>query len=151
MKNKYKLLIIFSLIVVFAIGVAAGIMGEKYFVHKRIPPREGPRDRQSPHFPTIETMAKELQLSQEQQDKIREIFKRNDDRLKELRGSLHQRLNEMRVLLKSEIDNVLTTEQKQKFEAMIESYLLERKREFDKRRAPGERERSQDKPKGDIQ
>jgi Spy/CpxP family protein refolding chaperone len=150
LKNKYKLLIILSLIVVFAIGVAAGILGEKYLVHKRYPQREGPRDRQSPHFPTIETMAKELQLTQEQQDKIREIFKRNDDRLKELRGSLHQRLEEMRTLLKGEIDGVLTAEQRQKFEAMIESYLLQRKKEFERRRGSGERERSQDKPKGET-
>lgn len=123
MNAKVKFWIIFSLVAVFIIGGAAGYFGERYIVHKRHEMRPGKRDRRGPHFPTVEILAKELSLSQIQQDQIREIFKRNEDRLKAFGEEFHKRLGEMRSQLKNEIDAVLTPEQIQKLEAMINEFM----------------------------
>jgi Spy/CpxP family protein refolding chaperone len=124
MMKKYLLWIVLSLAVVFGLGVAGGVFGERYFVHKK---SDRPA-QQRPHPPSLDAFAKELGLTAEQQDRIREIFKRNDQRMKTLSAEEHKRLGEVRALLKSEIDAVLTPEQKQKFEAMIQRHREEYRR-----------------------
>ena len=37
MKTKYKILVALTLLVVFGLGVAAGILGERYVVHRTKP------------------------------------------------------------------------------------------------------------------
>ena len=127
MNAKVKFWIVFSLIAVFVIGVAAGYLGERILVHRTHRPRTAEMDRRDPHFPTLEMLAKDLNLSQAQQDEIREIFKRNEVRLKAFGEEFHKRVNEMRTLLRTEIDSVLTPEQKQKLEAKIKENIGRRK------------------------
>ncbi|MDH4195820.1 MAG: hypothetical protein OEW05_00275 [Candidatus Aminicenantes bacterium] len=129
MIGKYKALIIITLIVVFALGVAGGYFGERYLKHVR-----AERMRQNrPHFPSLDTMAKEVGMSAEQRERTGEVFRQNEERLKSLRGLMRDRLQEMRGQLKNEIDAILTAEQRVKFEAMIEKYLHSRDVERDKR------------------
>jgi len=146
MNAKIKFWIVFSLIAVFIIGGAAGYFGERYLVHKRHEPKPGERDRRGPHFPTVEILAKELNLSQAQQDQVREIFKRNEDRLKAFGEEFHKRLGEMRSRIKNEIDAVLTPEQKQKLEAMINEYIGKRKAQYEETR----RDPSRQTDKGEV-
>lgn len=129
MKNHYKFWIILSLIFVFAAGVVAGIFIDKLFIQKRW---ERPGSRPAPHR-SIEMMAKELNLSSEQQEKIREIFKNNEERFKSLRKDFFDHLSEIRAQLKNEIKNVLSEEQGKKFEAMIEKHESQMKREQERR------------------
>lgn len=151
--KKYKLLIVVSLLVVFGLGVTAGVFGERYFMHRR--PRRANEPR--PPFQNVETMAKELGLTEDQQARIREIFRNNEERFKALRAELHKRLEEMRGQLKQEIDAVITPEQKAKLEAAIRKYEEERrarqKREVnirrDETRRPPDSDRP-DKPKGEV-
>jgi hypothetical protein len=156
MIGKYRVFIVITLIGVFALGVAGGYFGERYLKHVRFE-----RMRQSrPHFPSLETMAQELGLSAEQRDRIGEVFRQNEERFKGLRGLMHDKLEEIRTQLKSEIDAVLTAEQRQKFEAMIDKYLRPRGGEMDRRPEPGReprrepgREPGRDpgrEPKGDL-
>ena len=108
MKTKYKILVALTLLVVFGLGVAAGILGERYVVHKQ--------DRRTtagrPHAPSPESWAKELGLTPDQQTKIHEIFKRNEERMKAFRTENRARLAELRKMLSEEINAVLTPEQK---------------------------------------
>jgi Spy/CpxP family protein refolding chaperone len=129
MKNHYKFWIILSLILVFAAGVTGGIFIDKLFIQKGLERAGG---RPAPHR-SIEMMAKELNLSSEQQEKIREIFKNNEETFKSLRKDFFDRLSEIRTRLKNEIKNVLTEEQGKKFEAMIEKDESQMKREQEKR------------------
>jgi Spy/CpxP family protein refolding chaperone len=122
MIKKYKLWVALTLIVVFGLGAAAGVFGERYLMHKR--PR-GPVHERTP-FPLLEPVAKALALTAEQQDKLREIFKRSDERMKELDGEIHVRLREVRAQLKSEVDSVLTPEQRAKLEDMIQKERAKR-------------------------
>ena len=133
--NKSRLWIVLSLVLLFAAGMVAGIFADKWFLSKRAEARRGQTNRP----PTLEFWSKELGLTVEQQAKIREIFKhneerlQNDERLKGLRGDLDKRYGEIRAQLKAEIDAVLTPEQKQKLEAMIQKHNEERRKDNERR------------------
>ena len=143
--NKSRLGVAFSLILLFAAGLVAGIFADKWFLSKRAEAR-----RPGPRTPTLEIWTKELGLSVEQQAKIREIFKQNetlmqtDERLKGLRGDMDKRYAEIRAQLKAEIDAVLTPAQKQKLEAMIQKHNEDRRRENERR------QRARDSRPGDA-
>jgi DNA anti-recombination protein RmuC len=143
MKNNYKLWIILSLIVVFIAGVICGILIDKNMLNKRT---HDSRRRSSTRFPTLEMMAEELVLTSEQQAQIREIFHNNEERFKNLRQDMDKRLSDIRAQLLTDIKSVLTDEQKTKFEAMIDKYKSQRKREFEERKR---RQEKSDRDKGD--
>jgi Spy/CpxP family protein refolding chaperone len=127
--------IVLSLLLLFAAGMVAGIFADKWFLGGKGDVRRGQSNRPS----TLELWSKELQLTGDQQAKIREIFKHNevrlqsDERLKGLRADSDKRFAEIRALLKAEIDAVLTPEQKQKLEAMIQKHNEERRKENERR------------------
>lgn len=122
MVKKYKLWVALTLMVVFGLGAAAGVLGERYLMHKR---SRGPVHERTP-FPLLAPVAKALALTAEQQDQLREIFKRSDDRMKVLDGEIHVRLREVRAQLKSEVDGVLTPEQRAKLEDIIQKERAKR-------------------------
>ena len=132
MKNYNKFWIVFSLIVVFSAGFIGGILFEKHLIDKKVEKRV--KRRNSVRFPSLEMMAKELSLTPEQEEQIREIFKNNEKRFKNLRSDINERLLSIRSQLKNEIKNVLADEQVLKFEAMIEKYISQRKKEVEKRK-----------------
>jgi hypothetical protein len=132
MKNGNKFWIVLSFIIVFAAGIAAGILFENNFLDKK--PRRSEDRRSSVRFPTLDMMAEELGLTAEQQEQLREIFKNNEERLKAYRNQIHEHYASLRAQLKQEMDNVFSAEQKVKFEAMIEKYLSERKKEMEERK-----------------
>jgi Spy/CpxP family protein refolding chaperone len=125
MFKKYMIWIVLTLLVVFALGAVAGFFGERYVIHRR-PPAAG---QQRLHFPSLDEFAKDLDLTADQKAKIGEIFKRNEERMKQLRTELHGRLGDIRSLLKNEIDSVLTPEQKQKLETLIQKHIEESRRQ----------------------
>jgi Spy/CpxP family protein refolding chaperone len=124
MFKKYMIWIVLTLLVVFALGAAAGIFGERYLMH-----RKPPVPQQRSHFPSLDEFAKDLGLTAEQKAKIGEIFKRNEERMKQLRIELHARLGDIRSLLKNEIDGVLTPAQKQKLETLIQRHIEQSRRQ----------------------
>jgi len=132
MKNHYKFWIILSLIIVFAAGVLGGILLEQQIARSKI--RKKMERRSSVRFPTLEMMAEELSLSSGQQEKIREIFRNTEERMKELNSAFRKQFSNLRSQLKDDIKSVLSEEQAQKFEAMIERYLAQRKKEMEERK-----------------
>jgi len=147
MKNNYKLWIVLSLVIVLAAGIMGGILFERHVLDKKT--GKSTRRRSTVRFPGFEIMAQELNLTQEQQEQIRDIFKNNEKRIKEMRGHFSERYSSLRTQLKSEIKNVLTEEQNLKFEAMIEKYLSQRKRDLDKRKKHSGKPRKHKKDKGE--
>lgn len=139
MKNHYKFWIILSFIVVFIVGVLAGVLIDKQLLPAKGKPR---KDRRPARFPTLEIMAEELKLTPEQEEAIRGVFRNNEERLKNLNSLIHEHISTIRSQLKEEIKNVLSEEQNIKFEEMINRYLKKRKREVDKRKTHrGEKEK----------
>ncbi len=144
MKNSNKLWIILSLIVVFAAGVIAGVLFEDQILDKKT--RRGERQRSSVRFPTLEMITEELNLTEEQQEKFRQTFRNNEERLKNYRAQIHEQYASLRAQLKEEIDSILTEEQRVKFQAMIEKYLSERKKQMEER---DRRSKNRDRDKRD--
>ncbi|MGD2294392.1 MAG: hypothetical protein PVF22_00975 [Candidatus Aminicenantes bacterium] len=143
MSNHYKFWTVLSLIVVFAAGVLSGVLLDKYIFDKTPKKhweRADQKKRGSTRFPTLDMWAQELNLSPEQQEKISEIFKNNEERFKIMRKDMNERLKNIRIQLNNEIKNVLTEEQQAKYDAMIEKYLSQRKREMDKRKKQSDRQ-----------
>jgi predicted component of type VI protein secretion system len=62
-------------------------------------------------------------MTPDQKEEIRKIFERNEDRLKELHDQVHRRLGEVRERLKTEIDGVLTLDQRKKLDALLERHM----------------------------
>lgn len=143
MKNNYKLWIVLSLIVVFIAGVISGVLIDKNLLDKR---RHDSRRRSSTRFPTLEMMANELALSAEQQELIKEIFQNNEERFKQLRRDRDKNLADIRSQLLADIKSVLNEEQKARFEAMIDKYREQRKREHEEWKR---RRESSDRNKGE--
>jgi len=136
--KKSKLWIILSLILIFAAGVGGGIFAEHWWLAKK---PEARRSIMAARYPSHDRWAKELGLTAEQQEKIREIFKKNDERIKGLRTDYFNHVGEMRDELKKEIDAVLTPAQKQKTEAMIQKFSEEHRRDNEKREKQNESQR----------
>jgi hypothetical protein len=128
MKTKYKILIALTLAVVFGLGVAGGVLGERYVKHRA--DRRAAASR--PRMPSPEDWAKSLALTQDQQDRIHEIFRRNDERMKAFRTENRAKLSDLRKQLRNEIDAVLTLEQKQKNDEMIRRFDEWRKKESER-------------------
>jgi Spy/CpxP family protein refolding chaperone len=122
MKNKGKFWMGLSILVIFAAGMASGVFVDKYLLSGR----HGRDRRGGP--PSIEMMAKDLGLTQDQQDRIRFIFQQSEDRFRELRSNMHMSLSQIREGIKNEIDKILTPEQKEKFEAMLNEHSGQRSR-----------------------
>lgn len=130
MSNKYKLWVALSLVAVFILGLAVGILGDKMFFGKK---NVVSRQRQET-FPTLEVISRELQLTPEQEEKIREVFKRSEERFQAFRKEIHSRLIELREQLKTEMDEVFTPEQEKKMQELMDRYMRQRRREFPPRR-----------------
>lgn len=125
MKTKYRVLVALTLLVVFGLGVAAGVLGERYAVHKNDRRASAAR----PHAPSPESWAKELGLTEEQQAAMRKIFEKNEERMKAYRSEGRARLAAVRKMLWDEINAVLTPEQKKKNDEMIRRFEERRRQE----------------------
>ncbi|HPW17256.1 MAG TPA: hypothetical protein PLP83_02615 [Candidatus Aminicenantes bacterium] len=143
MKMKYKVLVALTLLVVFGLGVAAGVLGERYTVHKRLQRMAAGR----PHAPSQEGWAKELGLTEEQKAQIREVFKRNEERMRAYRAESSARLSEMRKKLWDETSAVLTPEQRAKNEEMFRR-MEEQRRRGSERNASRDRRGNDPRPPG---
>jgi Spy/CpxP family protein refolding chaperone len=140
MKTKYKILVALTLLVVFGLGVTAGVLGQRYAAHRAARRAAAAR----PHPPTPASWAKELGLTQEQQDRMREIFKKSEERMKAFRTESRAKLDELRKQLWGETNAILTPEQRTKNDEMIRRFEDWRKKESE--RNPSRDRRSQDPP-----
>jgi Spy/CpxP family protein refolding chaperone len=145
MKNHNKAWIIFSFLVVFAAGIFGGILLENKVLDKKSKKTSHLSRRSSAHFPTLNEMAAELDLTNDQREQIKEIFNKNEIRLKELRGSIHKQFSTLRTQLLTEVKSVLKQDQVQKFEAMIERYLSQRREAIEKRRKRSNKTKGEEK------
>ncbi|MBU1185263.1 MAG: hypothetical protein KJ908_00050 [Acidobacteria bacterium] len=133
MSGNQKFWIVFSLFGCFVLGVIAGVLLDENVLDVMQKKRRD-EQRQATRFPSLNTMADELALTEEQREQIRDIFKRNDERLHAIREKYIPEFTSIRTLLIEEINNVLNDAQKQQFENMIQRHDEQRRREADARK-----------------
>ena len=142
MNKKARFWVIVSFLAVLAAGVAGGLLLGRAWRHGDRPSRTG-----RPGPPSLEQMAKELDMTPDQKESIRKIFERNEERLKEIHSQVHLRLGEVRERLKAEIDQVLSLEQRKKLDALLERHMQAER--SSRKRCPGRPAPPADERKGE--
>ena len=136
MRNR-RVWFVFILILVFLVGMIAGVLFDENVLDK-IEKKKRSRRSSSQHTPapyySIDMMAKELSLTEDQKAQIHEIFNKNNEKLKVYRREINDRFRRMRDKLIEDIKSVLDDGQKLKFEAMINKYNEEMKRRYEERK-----------------
>jgi Spy/CpxP family protein refolding chaperone len=121
-KNKGIFWMVLSIVLIFLAGAVSGVFIDRHILSLRHDQerRGGP--------PSVEMLAHDLSLTSDQQEKVKDIFRQSEARFKELRTNIHQCLDQIREEIKNQIENVLTPEQRQKFEALIQEHVAPRQR-----------------------
>ena len=134
MKNHYKFWIALSFLVVFAAGIVGGVILEKNILHPKPkrPDYEGRRERA--HFPTVNELEEALDLSAEQQDRMRAVFQQGEERIKKVRADMFKNFGSLRELFLKEIRDVLDPEQTEQFNAILDEYHAQRQAEAERRK-----------------
>jgi Spy/CpxP family protein refolding chaperone len=147
MKGRPTLWLVAALVLVFLAGAVIGVFLDRSVLFRR----GGEARRRPSHFPSLEIMARELNLSADQQAQIKEIFERNEVRFRELRGDIRKHLDDIRKQLKDEIDKVLTSEQINKFQKMIERHRDSARRDSNLHHRDGQYRPPVDQKEGEKQ
>ena len=108
-------------VLVFGIGVGAGMAVDRYVLYGVSTDGPGSRDGgrfRTPPPPTevADRMTRELGLSAEQRVEIEAVFARGAERLEAFRQQSREQFDSLRAQLHEEIEAVLTPEQRQAFQ-----------------------------------
>ncbi len=150
MKNNYKLWIVLSFLVVFISGIVGGVILEKKILYPKSKRPARSSRHSGPHFPTLNEMAEALNLSAEQQEQIRSVFQQNEERIKSMREEGSKLYRSLREQFLAEIKNVLSEDQAQQFDAMIEEFHAQVRAEAEKRRQRSPQNKQKNDEKGDT-
>jgi hypothetical protein len=144
MKNHYKFWIVLSFLIVFVAGILGGVLLKDKVLDTKAEKNSRSSRRSSVHFPTLDDMAAELGLDSSQEEQIQAIFQNNENRLREFRAKIHGQYSDLRTQLLIDIKSVLTAEQIEKFEGMINRYLTQRKEAREKRKERSKKKRAEE-------
>ena len=114
-----RLKAITGIVLIFALGVLSGVLGNDMYYKNRIERfREaGPPARREMF---MKRLARRLDLTQQQQEKVSEIFAEMREELFALRTKHQPELAEIRARSHARIKAVLNADQQEKFDEMIE-------------------------------
>jgi hypothetical protein len=137
MSNHYKFWIVLSFLVVFAAGLFSGLLLDRYVLdgNPSSSRKSGSRDRRPPRFPTVDGMAEELALSDEQRGQLENIFKTNEQRIHDLHAEVWDLFGALRIRFLDEIKSILSEEQIKRFNAMLERFEAQRRADMEKRKS----------------
>ncbi len=132
MRRSVALLTILGILVV---GVAVGVVGTHLFYAKLFRRHGGPSAFMGHHF--VERLEHELDLTDDQRDEIEEILARAHDQGEALRHEVRPKMQALFDAIASEIDTILTPEQREEFQRLRESQRGRMERFLGPRRRPG--------------
>jgi Spy/CpxP family protein refolding chaperone len=116
--------------VIFILGIAAGALALNAY---RVWLSPGGPARGQDRF---EQLVKELQLNGEQQTQVRQIFTDTREQLEALRKESEPRVKEIRGQADERMQKILTAEQWQKFQKLMEERAARRRTREDRSDAP---------------
>jgi len=149
MKNHYKFWIVLSFLVVFAAGLFSGLMLDRYVMdgNRDLSPKKQSRDRRSrPRFPTADDLAEDLSLTKEQREDLRNIFDASEQRIQELHSEVRDMYRSLRTRFLDEIKSILSPEQVEAFDAMLERFAARHRADMEERK---QKNRDRDQKKGE--
>jgi Spy/CpxP family protein refolding chaperone len=116
--NNQKQKIIVTCIITFIMGVVLGVSFGRPLMRMIGPPNF------EEHM--VQRFSKQLNLSSDQQDKVRDLLHNQRDRMHALREEMKPRFEEIKDNTRKEIRENLTPEQQIKFDAMEEKWKEKR-------------------------
>ena len=119
--TRFKIWLVF--VAVFALGCVTGAALDGLY-HSRAGSRSGRGRDDEEHFAR---MRRELNLTDEQAAKVRAVLDETRNEYKQLRSELRPRFEEPRLRARSRIRELLSDEQRQKFDAVVAQRDAERK------------------------
>ena len=126
------------LAVVFLLGAAIGVVfGYGFAQHKTLaagPPVSVPPPEAERRAKRVAEMTKEIGLTPEQAQKLDSIIHQTHDNMKTIHDKADADVDAARQNARAQIREMLTPEQKPKFEAMVQRMDAERKRAAENRR-----------------
>lgn len=131
-----------SVVAVFIVGVAIGIVSTHLFYAQRFRPPDGPPGLVGRHF--VDRLEGHLDLTANQRRQIDAILERTHGEAELLRHEMQPRLEHLFETTGTEIEAILTPEQREKFRQLRESQRGRMDRFLgprDGRRPPGRRPR----------
>jgi Spy/CpxP family protein refolding chaperone len=121
--KKWKLLA--GVAVVFVLGMLVGSLGTRlYFEHRFAPPRGGPPAMRA--F-LLKKFSQELDLTEKQKNEFKIIIDQLDDKLQEHFRKAHSEIGGILSQGQSQMKRVLTPNQQEKFDELIERLERHRK------------------------
>ncbi|HSR16121.1 MAG TPA: periplasmic heavy metal sensor [Gemmatimonadales bacterium] len=115
------------LLAVFALGALAGAAGRSWAEHGQAERSTPPRVREG----FLTRMTTQLELTEAQQDSIRDILRRHDPAMDSMWSEVRPRFDSLRTVVRSEIRAQLSPDQVEKYNQMLE----QREQEYRQRRA----------------
>jgi len=117
-----RIISIFLVFVVFLVGVICGFVIDRLLISKRMPFHRQPHQGQEIKIPHVlgNRFSKNLNLTDEQKNKLNQILEKNKDVMKNLRNEMEPKFNKVRASLETEIKSILNDEQRQQFEKIAE-------------------------------
>lgn len=125
--NRYRWQLRLAAIIIFLFGAAAGALATRAY-HAWFDTSRTPRHVR------FEQMLDRLQLNAEQRTQVQQIFDDTRGRLSALRQESEPRVKEIRRQADERMQQVLTPEQWQQFQKMMEEGRAERRRSSEKTR-----------------
>lgn len=120
--NRRKLGAIFALLCAFVLGAVAGGFGAKSYILNRFADRMGgPPGRARMGF-RIEAMTRALDLDAAQRTKVQQIFEAHEDERRKAFEKCEPEHRALRGKIDGEIREVLTPQQREKYEQMLERH-----------------------------
>ena len=127
--NRVRVWFSLFVLAVFCLGLASGLMIGRRMIGPPMPgfgPGFGPMSRRSgpPPERLVEHLTSELQLNTEQRAQIDAILKSRRQKLEDLQHDVHQRFEREQQELRDEIRKVLTPDQQQHFDKLMQDEPL---------------------------
>lgn len=116
MKRSVALL---SVVAVFVVGAAIGIVGTHLFYAKRFRPPDGPPGFMGGSF--IDRLDRHLELTADQRRRIDEILRQRREEAETFRRQMEPQLRELFEATEAGIEEILTPEQRERFRQLRET------------------------------
>lgn len=123
MLNRSKLTAVLLLVGVFALGVAAGVLGDNAVRHHQRP---------ADHPSYVDRLQHDLGLTPAQRDTVEKILNQYESQMRDLWSEVRPRVDTMRTQIRAQIATVLDEHQRELYRDMLAR--------FDSARAARERE-----------
>ncbi len=121
--------LVLSLLVVFASGIAVGVVGDRYFTGRQQAAIKGPRTPEEYRRAYVEEMNKRLKLTPPQLEQLNRILDETREQFRQLREKQRPEVRALQEAQTAKINAILTPEQQEEYARMRKEREEKRRKE----------------------